>query len=122
MQAEGLASEPLLLPEARADGDPYGRGPLGARRVRGDALPENQEYPDNGCGIWDRCLTCPLPRCRYDEPGGARPIFLRERAGEIARLRRGDGVGIDELARRFGVSRRTVFRVLRRTTRQRRAS
>ena len=117
MQPEALGGEPLLLPDRGADGDP-----CGARRVRDDALPEHQEYADSGCALWDRCLTCPLPRCRHDEPGGARQIFLRERDSEIARLRRGDGVGIDELARRFGVSRRTVFRVLRRSTRRRRAS
>jgi AraC-like DNA-binding protein len=102
MQPEAAGEEPLLL---------------SSRRVRGDALPENQEYADSGCDIWERCLTCPLPRCRYDEPGGARQIFLRERDSEIARLRRGDGATIDELAQRFGVSRRTVFRVLRRATR-----
>jgi AraC-like DNA-binding protein len=102
MQPEAAGEEPLLL---------------SSRRVRDDALPENQEYADSGCDIWERCLTCPLPRCRYDEPGGARQIFLRERDSEIARLRRGDGATIDELAQRFGVSRRTVFRVLRRATR-----
>jgi len=107
MRTEARDEEPLLL---------------STRLVRDDALPENQEYADSGCDIWGRCLTCPLPRCRYDEPGGARQIFLRERDSEIARLRRGDGTSIDELARRFGVSRRTVFRVLRRATRRRRAA
>jgi hypothetical protein len=107
MQPEALGGEPLPLPD---------------RRVRDDALPEHQDYADSGCDIWDRCLTCPLPRCRHDEPGGARQIFLRERDSEIARLRRRESVGIDELAHRFGVSRRTVFRVLRRSTRRRRAS
>jgi transcriptional regulator of acetoin/glycerol metabolism len=95
---------------------------LPARRVREDALPENLEYADSGCDLWDRCLTCPLPRCRYDEPGGARQLFLRERDQEIARLYRADGVRIDALARRFGISRRSVFRSLRRATRARRAS
>jgi AraC-like DNA-binding protein len=114
MQPEVLGGEPPPVRQAGLA--------LPDRRVRDDALPENLEYPDTGCGLWERCLTCPLPRCRYDEPGGARQIFLRERDSEIARLRRGDGVSIDELAQRFGVSRRTVFRVLRRATRRRRAS
>ncbi len=87
---------------------------LAMRRVRDDALPENLEYADTGCGLWDRCLTCPLPRCRYDEPGGARQIFLRERDREIARLYRRDRLSADTLARRFGISRRSVFRSLRR--------
>jgi predicted DNA-binding protein (UPF0251 family) len=90
--------------------------------VREDALPENLDYADTGCEIADRCLACPLPRCRYDEPGGARQIFLRERDVEIARLYRGERVSVDALARRFRVSRRTVFRSLRRAARKRRAS
>ena len=103
-------------PEALRQSEPFGQGCLllPARRVREDALPENLEYADSGCDLWDRCLTCPLPRCRYDEPGGARQLFLRERDREIARLYRGDGVSIDVLARRFGISRRSVFRSLRR--------
>ena len=92
------------------------------RRVRDDALPENLEYADTGCGLWDRCLTCPLPRCRYDEPGGARQIFLRERDREIARLYRRDRLSADTLARRFGISRRSVFRSLRRAGAKRLAS
>lgn len=96
--------------------------PLAIRRVRDDALPENLEYADTGCGLWDRCLTCPLPRCRYDEPGGARQIFLRERDREIARLYRRDHLSADELAHRFGISRRSVFRSLRRAGGKRLAS
>ena len=23
-------------------------------------------YPDNGCVLWPRCLTCPFPSCRHD--------------------------------------------------------
>lgn len=96
--------------------------PLAIRRVRDDALPENLEYADTGCGLWDRCLTCPLPRCRYDEPGGARQIFLRERDSEIARLYRRDRLSADALARRFGISRRSVFRSLRRAGGKRQVS
>ena len=109
--------EALQQREAFGEGCPL----LAARRVREDALPENLEYADSGCDLWDHCLTCPLPRCRYDEPGGARQLFLRERDREIARLYRGDGVSIDVLARRFSISRRSVFRSLRRATRARRA-
>ncbi len=95
---------------------------LPTRRVREDALPENLDYADTGCDLWDRCLTCPLPRCRYDEPGGARQIFLRERDVEINRLYRRDRVNVDTLARRFGISRRSVFRSLRRAAGKRLAS
>lgn len=87
------------------DGDPHWR------KVREDALPENLHYRDDGCDIHPRCLTCPLPRCRYEEPGGLRSLLNQDRDSRIRTLRR-QGLSVEELARRFQVSRRTVFRVL----------
>jgi hypothetical protein len=81
------------------------------RRVRRDALPEEIQYRDDGCDIHPRCLTCPLPRCRYDEPGGARAMVNAFRDQRIAALRR-EGAPVDEIAERYGLSRRTVFRIL----------
>ena len=83
------------------------------RRARQDALPECTRYRDEGCDLHPSCLTCPLPQCRYDEPGGVRAIFNLRRDREILRLRRRQGLSVDMLARRYGVSRRTVFRILR---------
>jgi hypothetical protein len=84
---------------------------LGARSPRRDALPEHTSYADTGCDIHSSCLTCPLPRCRYDEPGGARKLLSDERDRTILQLRR-EGRPISAIASSFGVSRRTVFRVL----------
>jgi transposase-like protein len=81
------------------------------RSPRRDALPEHTSYADTGCDIHESCLTCPLPRCRYDEPGGARKLLSDERDRTIIELRR-EGRPISAIATRFGVSRRTVFRVL----------
>ena len=83
------------------------------RRPREDALPEHMQYRDEGCDLFASCLSCPLPRCRYDEPGGARAMLNRVRDGEIRRLRFEGGLAIDDISARFRVSRRTVFRVLR---------
>ena len=80
--------------------------------VRADALPEQVEYRDQGCDLFPSCLHCPLPRCRYDEPGGARAMLNRIRDREIRRLRREHELPVDEIARRYRVSRRTVFRAL----------
>ncbi len=84
------------------------------RKLRIDALPENYSYRDDGCDIHPACLTCPLPQCRYDNPRGARGMFNEVRDVEIVRLRR-KGLAINEIARRYGISRRTVFRVMRRS-------
>lgn len=80
--------------------------------VRADALPEQVEYRDQGCDLFPSCLRCPLPRCRYDEPGGARAMLNRIRDREMRRLRREHALPVDEIARRYRVSRRTVFRAL----------
>lgn len=87
------------------------------RRVRRDALPEEIRYRDDGCDIHPQCLTCPLPRCRYDEPGGLRGMLNAYRDQQIVALR-GDGAPVDQIAERYSLSRRTVFRILSTGSRQ----
>ena len=82
------------------------------RQVRSDALPEYQEYHDEGCDLFPSCLHCPLQRCRYDVPGGVRALLNRERDHQIRMLRDASELTVDEIAARFLVSRRTVFRAL----------
>jgi len=72
-------------------------------------LPEHEHYEDDGCGLFPSCLRCPLPQCRYDKPG--RPAGKELRNREIVRLHDG-GIELKELAHRFGVSKRTVHRIL----------
>src|SRR3989304_6042516 len=81
------------------------------RGVRRDALPEEIQYRDDGCDIHSQCLTCPLPRCRYDEPGGVRAMLNSYRDRQILALR-ADGAAVDQIADRYSLSRRTVFRIL----------
>lgn len=83
-----------------------------ARKPRFDALPENTEYRDGGCDLYPSCLRCPLPQCRYDDPGGASAMLRMGRDATILRLAERERVPVDRLAAMFGLSRRTVFRVL----------
>jgi hypothetical protein len=83
------------------------------RKVRMDALPEHIDYRDRGCSLAPTCLRCPLERCRYDEPGGARMVLQRPRDAAV-RIRREEGEGIAALASEFSISRRSVFRILAR--------
>ena len=78
-----------------------------------DVLPEQHQYRDEGCELYSSCLNCPLPSCRHDHPGGAKRRLRRLRDSEVRRLRR-EGHGVQELAQRFGVSRRTIHRIMRR--------
>ena len=93
---------PLQLPKVDRDG----RKP----RMR-DALPEQTRYRDDGCDISESCFECPLPRCRYEEKGGLRALLNEYRDNQIIQLRLA-GMAVEELADHFGVSRRTVFRVI----------
>lgn len=100
------------MPGTRTQSEgPVGQLQLLRPRKRGDSLPEFTRYRDDGCEVNESCLTCPLPRCRYEEPGGLRAILNEVRDNEIIVLR-GRGVSVDAIADRFSVSRRTVFRVL----------
>ena len=89
--------------------------------TRIDALPEYTSYNDTGCDLYPSCLSCPLPRCRYDDPGGAAAMLREGRDASIIRLHRKEHVAVEQLATMFGLSRRTIFRVLRaeRTERRR---
>lgn len=81
------------------------------RAIRSDALPEHLDYADGGCSFAPSCLRCPLEHCIYEQPGGARRAIVDARDETLVRLRE-DGVAINILAREFGLSRRSVFRVL----------
>jgi hypothetical protein len=89
----------------------YGQRHGNGRKVRVDALPEYLTFRDAGCDLSPTCVRCPLERCRYDEPGGARRLLQGSRNGAVCQ-RRAEGVAIDALALEFSLSRRSVFRIL----------
>jgi len=74
-----------------------------------------QVYADDGCSVHPACLTCPLPRCRYDNPEGSIGVSWRvkEQAAasfvEIRRMRK-LGLSIPEIATAMDISTRTVHR------------
>lgn len=70
-------------------------------------------WRDTGCSLSPSCLRCPLPVCRYDEPAGLATLNAKEKARRIQALRVA-GMPADDIAREVGVSRRTVFRLLKR--------
>jgi hypothetical protein len=74
--------------------------------------PEEDEYRDQGCDLFPSCLNCPLRRCRYDEKGG-RTVTNEPRDEKLLRLK-AEGKNVNQLAGLFGISKRTVHRILRR--------
>ena len=80
-----------------------------------DLLPEEDYYPDLGCDLFPACLSCPLPRCRYDEPEALKYGSKRRRNKEVMRLKNNEGMTIKQLASAFGLSRRTIHRIIGRS-------
>jgi len=80
------------------------------RKVRSDAF--DSHAPDTGCEAAPRCLECPLPHCRYDGGRGIRRVRNEIRDRQIIELRAAGGLTMLEIARRFGISRRSAFRII----------
>ena len=81
--------------------------------VRSDTLPENTRYKDDGCDASLTCLECPLPLCKYDDPGWLQRENRRTRDDEIFSLS-SQQVAVTEISKRFGISTRTVHRIVQR--------
>ena len=79
-----------------------------------DLPPEYCHYRDEGCELADSCLNCPFPECIYAQPRGKQRWLKMMRDKEVLRLFTTQGKGVKELALMFGVSQRTVQRVLKR--------
>jgi len=76
-----------------------------------DLLPEYLHYHDDGCEFDESCLNCHLPLCVHDETRGRQRWHKSQRDGRIVRLYN-QGKNVKELAAIFGVSTRTIHRVL----------
>ena len=80
--------------------------------VRADTLPENVSYHDRGCDVAPSCLRCPLPVCKYDDPGWLSRLVRRSRDRAVIAARRREGMSVADLAERFGLSARTIHRII----------
>ena len=81
-----------------------------------DRLPDYSEYRDQGCDLSPSCLRCPLPKCRHDKQEGGRRVSKRLRDLDIFRQHTASGRSISELATEFDLSKRTIQRIIRRSS------
>ena len=77
-----------------------------------DVVPERYPYRDEGCEISPSCLKCPLPQCKYDDPGWIQRQKRKERDSQVVSSLLKDGLSVPGAAARFALSQRTVFRIL----------
>ena len=76
-----------------------------------DLLPDEIDWKDMGCTQFPSCLSCPLPRCIEEVSRGRQRLWMSARARRMAELRT-SGNSVKDIARLFGVSSRTVQRML----------
>ncbi len=81
-----------------------------------DAYPELYPYRDDGCEVSPSCLNCPLPQCKYDDPAWYQREIRNRRDQEVLKVQKVEGLTVPQIASRFELSQRTVFRILRRVT------
>ena len=79
-----------------------------------DVIPEHYPYQDTGCDVSPSCLHCPLPQCKYDDPGWLRREQQQQRDQQVLAALQGHRLSVPEAATRFDLSQRTVFRILKR--------
>ena len=78
-----------------------------------DLRPEFCHYQDEGCELAESCLNCPFEECIY-EPGGKRRRAAGIRNQEMVRQHLENGKTAHELVKIFGLSLRTIQRILKR--------
>ena len=78
-----------------------------------DLPPEFCQYRDEGCDLARSCLDCPFPYCVYELAGGRQRWLKKRRDSEINRLFADECKEVKELAKMYGISRRTVQRALK---------
>ena len=77
-----------------------------------DIAPEFMRYRDDGCNLHPACLTCPLPRCQFDEPEAGQTVRMQVRNANVVSAMQ-EGLSAVELSRRFSIAKRTVHRILK---------
>ncbi len=87
---------------------------LQSGRSFNDDVSEFYHYEDTGCEASDSCLDCPLPQCRYDDPVWYQRNRRLARDFRIVRIMEQESLTIEEVAARFGITNRTVFRIMQR--------
>jgi hypothetical protein len=96
-----------LIARPPASNPPAARPPV-------DAVPEFYPYEDTGCEVAGSCLNCPLPQCKYDDPGWYQRNRRLARDLKVFTVMQSEELTVEAAAERFSVTVRTIFRIMRR--------
>jgi hypothetical protein len=73
-----------------------------------------EHYEDTGCEVAETCLGCPLPRCKFDDMAWYSKYRRMARDLRMISVIQDEELTVAEAAARFSVTKRTVFRVVKR--------
>ena len=76
--------------------------------------PSIDHYEDTGCEVAEACLGCPLPRCKFDDMAWYSKYRRMARDLRIMSVIQNEELSVSEAAARFRITKRTVFRILKR--------
>lgn len=79
------------------------------RKAAESDLPEFVHYKDEGCKWWPSCLECPYEKCVLDEPI---KIKIKQQRNQEIKRKAKDGMVEAELASEYGLSLRSIQRIL----------
>ena len=83
-------------------------------RTASDDVSEFYHYEDTGCEASDSCLDCPLPVCKYDNPDWYHRNRRFAKDFRIVQIMQQESLSVAGAAERFGITPRTVFRIMQR--------
>lgn len=76
-------------------------------------MPKGKTLQYDGCEVHPRCLECPLPQCRYDNPKWFYQWKLTQARKPIINRLQDLDVPLEVIAAEFGVSVRQLFKIRR---------
>jgi hypothetical protein len=73
-----------------------------------------EHYEETGCEVAENCLGCPLPRCKFDDMAWYTKYRRMSRDLRMISVIQAEELSVAEAAARFSITKRTVFRILKR--------
>ena len=102
------------------EGDIVATKLYGLTITQGTDATEFKHWKDVGCTeVSPSCLTCPLPKCKHDDPYAHKRIQVRLKYQMWMNTMETEGVSVDAMAKKVNVTPRSIFRAISTIKRER---
>tara|TARA_R110002020_G_scaffold58834_5_gene161171 strand:+ start:8751 stop:9182 length:432 start_codon:yes stop_codon:yes gene_type:complete len=78
--------------------------------------PRDYSYRDDGCEISAKCLECPLPKCRHDDPIFYNVYSNIAKHGFLIFDLMYSQASVKSLSKQYNITERQIFRIRKRLT------